>query len=88
MLTVTQTAGAHLTELLSKSPQDAIVRLVRSKGRLKIRKDYERVGDVTFAHEGKVVLSLHRSLSEELAKRTLDLRTSAESRPKLRLKTV
>lgn len=88
MLTVTADAGAHLTKLLVGSPDEAIVRIVRSNGRLKLRKDYEREGDVTFAHAGRVVLSLHPKVSDALASRTLRLRDGRDSRPRLSLKSV
>ena len=74
MMTLTQTAGARLTQLLNGSPKDAVVRIVRRSGRLKLRLDHERSGDVTFAHEGRTVLTLNQRISRELSKRTLDVR--------------
>lgn len=88
MLTLTKTAGAHLTELLAGSPQDAVARIVRQKGRLKLKRGHEQDGDVTFAHEGRVVLSINSRMSEELSLRTLDIRYRKDARPKLSLKTV
>lgn len=88
MLKLTKTAGAHLTTLLAGSPEDAIVRIVRRNGRLKLRRDYEREGDVTFSHEGRIVLSLHPKISDALATRILDLRAKQNSRPRLSLKSV
>jgi hypothetical protein len=87
MLTLTQTAGARLTELLAGSSDETIVRIVRRKGRLKLRRDLERAGDVTFAHEGRVVLSLNPKMSKELSRRTLDVRAIRNSEPRLSFKT-
>ena len=74
MMTLTQTAGARLTKLLDGSPEDSVVRIVRRSGRLKLRLDHERSGDITFAHEGRTVLTLNQQISRELSKRTLDVR--------------
>ena len=86
MLTLTQTAGARLSELLDGSPEKSVVRIVRRKGRLKLRLDHERTGDVTFAHDGRTVLTLNERISRELSLRTLDVRAK-NTGPRLSLKS-
>jgi hypothetical protein len=74
MLTVTQTAAARLSQLLGDSGIDRAVRIVRRERGLKLRKDHARPGDVTFAHQGRVVLLLDRRVAGSLSTRTLDVR--------------
>ena len=85
MLTVTETASARLGELLSDSPQDEVMRIVRPNRRARMRRDHARPDDTVFTHNGRVVLVLDGAVADSLAARTLDLR-QATTGPRLRLK--
>ena len=80
MLTLTDAAALHLTELLTtaEAPEDVAVRFVRSGQGLAMQMDNERPGDDTFAHEGRTVLLLETEVSEALTDRTLDVEDSVE----------
>ena len=86
MLTVTETASARLGELLGKSPDGEVMRIVRLNRRARMRRDRVRPHDTTFSHKGRVVLVLDGSVATALAARTLDVR-QAPSGPRLRLRT-
>ena len=86
MLTLTDAAAVHLTELLTaaEAPDDVAVRCVRSEEGLALQMDSERPGDDTFAHEGRTVLLLDSDVSEALTDRTLDVEDSVDG-PRLAL---
>lgn len=84
MLTLTTSAAARLSSLLSGASLDRAVRLVRQNERLKIRRDQARAGDTTFAHEGRVVLVLDARMAKSLQSRTLDVRETDRG-PRLRM---
>lgn len=86
MLTVTENAGARLTELLGESADDTVVRVVRRKRRLKLRRDRVRANDAQFSHDGRVVLVLDEQISKRLSSRTLHVRQTKDG-PRLSLKT-
>lgn len=85
MLTLTPPAAARLSFLLNDVSLDRAVRIVRRKQRLKLRRDYARTGDTTFAHQGRTVLVLDARMAESLTARTLDIRET-DTGPRLRLK--
>jgi Fe-S cluster assembly iron-binding protein IscA len=74
MLTVTETAGARLAEILRQEqlPDEVAVRLVFEDGRLAMQPDTERSGDTTFEHEGRRILILDQEVARSLANDTLD----------------
>lgn len=86
MLTLTDAAAVHLTELLTtaEAPEDVAVRFVRNEKGLAMQMDNERPGDDTFAHEGRTVLLLDSEVSEALTGRILDVEDSVEG-PRLAL---
>jgi hypothetical protein len=86
MLTVTETASVRLSQMLSASEAETVVRIVRQNRRMKLCRDHARPNDTTFAHNGQVVLVLDGAVSEALASRILDVRQTADG-PKLRLRT-
>lgn len=86
MLTVTETAGAHLSEMLTQvnAPEDMAVRVVIEEDGLALKLDSETDGDATFDHAGKTVLVLDGPVSELLDDKTLDVEDEGEG-PKLSL---
>jgi Fe-S cluster assembly iron-binding protein IscA len=86
MLTMTETAGAHLVDLLGEAevPEDVAIRFVIESEELTLRLDKERPGDESFSHEGKTVLLVDEEMSTMLSEKTLDIEPSDEG-PKLTL---
>lgn len=88
MLTITEAAGAHLTQLLDRAapPEGAIIRLVPgTEGGLALQFDQIHPDDTTLEHEGKTVLGLDAQMVQRLAETTLDVRVDDE-RPHLFLR--
>jgi hypothetical protein len=85
MLTVTDPAAARLQQLLKRSDDGSVVRIVRRERRLKLQKSRPRAGDTEFTHGGRVVLVLGRRASQALTSRTLGVRQT-EAGPRLSLK--
>jgi hypothetical protein len=85
MLTVTSHAASRLNRMLHDSTDDdqKVIRMIREKGRFKLRVDRVRDGDVTFRFEDKVVLTLQSQVADKIATRTLGVRTVA-GKPRLR----
>ena len=75
MLTVTETAGAHLAEMLdeAKAPGGAAARFIMGPEGLSLAMDAKRDGDEIFAHEGRTVLLVAEDVASLLADKTLDL---------------
>ena len=86
MLTMTETAGAHLVDLLGEAevPEDVAIRFVIESEELTLRLDKEKPGDESFSHAGKTVLLVDEEMSSMLAEKTLDVEPSDEG-PKLTL---
>ena len=86
MLTVTESAGAHLSTLLNEAdaPEDVAVRFILDGQNLAMALDNEQPEDKTFDHEGKTILLLDNQISELLADKTLDIQI-ADDGPQLAL---
>ncbi|MEX0885418.1 MAG: hypothetical protein WD009_03165 [Phycisphaeraceae bacterium] len=80
MLTITETAGEHLSQLLedAEAPEGAAARFVASDEGLSLHVDEPRPGDETLEHEGRTVLLLDAQIAELLADRTLDIEQTEE----------
>lgn len=80
MLTMTDAAGALLTDLLrdANAPDEAAIRLFVEEKGLSMKLDNEKPGDDSFAHDGRTVLLLDEQLSTMLSERTLDTEEAAE----------
>jgi Fe-S cluster assembly iron-binding protein IscA len=81
MFTVTEAAGAYLTQLLDKSTiaDDAAVRIVPStQGDLRLRLDTLRSDDTMFEHEGRTVLVIDTQIAQRLVESTLDVEDAEE----------
>jgi len=78
MLTVTTTACTRLTQILDGRPDHVAARIVRRKGRLKLKSSKKRPGDEVFEHEGRTVLLLDESIAAHLKNRTLDTRNTKD----------
>ena len=80
MLAITESAGAHLAQLLAENnaADDVAIRFLFIGETLTPKLDRVRPGDVTFDHEGRTVLVLDEPLSEELAGNTLDVNESQD----------
>lgn len=80
MLTVTESAGAHLTQMLEevKAPDQAAVRLVAQDQGLTLKVDTESEGDTTFSHKGKTVLIVDAQVADSLADSTLGVAETQE----------
>ena len=76
MLTVTEAAGAYLTEILAEvnAADGTAVRFVVQENKLAPYLDNSRPGDATFDHEGRTVLVLDENISQTLANSTLDVK--------------
>lgn len=86
MLTLTNSAGAHLNHLLMAKSDTAVARITQGPRRMHLLLGELRAGDQKFSHAGRVVLALDSKVAESLSKRQLDLRAS-KSGPRLRLVT-
>ena len=80
MLTMTESAGAHLAQLLSENnaSEDITIRFLLIGEQFTPKLDNVCPGDVTFEHAGKTVLVLDEPLSERLADSTLDVRETGD----------
>lgn len=80
MLTVTDTAAAHLAELLENADasEGAVVRFVPQGESLALQLGNEQSGDQTFQHGEKVVLAIEPEIAEVLADKKLELQATAE----------
>jgi Fe-S cluster assembly iron-binding protein IscA len=80
MLSMTDAAGAQLTEMLTKSnaPEGVAVRVVVKENSLALGLDNTRPGDETIDHAGKTVLLLDEQISTLLTGRTLDVEETEE----------
>ena len=85
MLTVSDAAGARLTDLLSECPDKIAARMVSKGDRIRLRRGESRPGDKAVEHQGRVVLWLAKSLVERLNDRVLDVRNTGNG-PKLGLR--
>jgi Fe-S cluster assembly iron-binding protein IscA len=72
MLTVTESASAHLADVLADAPGEAVVRFTVQERSLAPRLDTPREDDVAFVHQGRKVLVLEPALAELLDDRILD----------------
>lgn len=84
MLTVTDEARSHLSELLTKAqaPEDAAVRLVPGQQGLELTLDREQPGDTTFSKDEQKVLLVGESIASHLDEATLDIENT-DSGPRL-----
>jgi hypothetical protein len=80
MLTVTESAGAYLGQLLvdHDASEEVAVRFLLVGEQLRPMLDNIRPGDVMFEHEGKTILVLDEPLSERLTDNTLDLKEAGD----------
>ena len=80
MLTITDAAGAYLTEMLQKAnaPEGVVVRIVFGFHGLEFQPSATCPGDTTFDFGGKTVLVLDKHLSTALSAKTLDTRKMGE----------
>jgi len=89
MLTLTEAAGARLTEKLVKknAGKDVALRFIREgePQRWTLQFDKHGPADVTFLHAGRIVLVLDEKSSHLLRNRMLDMRDTEEG-PRLRLR--
>lgn len=75
MLTLTDQAGAQLSEIIEKEnlPENVAIRLVAEERGLSMRPDSARDDDATIEHNGRVVLLLDPRISDLLTENTLDV---------------
>jgi hypothetical protein len=81
MLSVTEAGRAHLADMLdgAKPPSaDSVVRIIYDKSGLSMMIDELRDGDLTFDHEGTMVLAVSEGVVEELGGKTLDVEVGEE----------
>jgi Fe-S cluster assembly iron-binding protein IscA len=78
MLTVTESACAHLAEMLDEAnaPGGAAARFVVGTEGLSLAMDAKKEGDHTFEHGDRTVLLVAPDVSELLTDKTLDLKTT------------
>ena len=75
MLTVTDGARGHLSQMLHGRPKGAAIRLLidPETGGMKAKLDNPRAGDTTIEQGGRTVLILDEDASRSLADSTLDV---------------
>lgn len=77
MLTVTDAALGHLSDVLSKSDQvegtDCFRMVVKNDETIAIAVQAPQSGDRTFEREGSTILAMPEALSEALSEKVLDL---------------
>lgn len=78
MLTLTESAGTRLTQLLSENPDDTVVRLVPAQNGLALELSAVQSGDVTVAHGERTVLAMGAEVNEALADKTLDVQETEQ----------
>ena len=79
MWTVTDTALAHLFEILQEQEAaNGALRITAEEDGFALVFDEARSGDRSFDYEGRIVLVLEAAISGVLADRTLDLKTTPE----------
>ena len=80
MLTVTESASAHLAEMLDEAnaPGGAAARFVNGPEGLSLAMDAKRDGDETFEHDGRTVLLVAQDVSELLTDKTLDMKETEQ----------
>lgn len=80
MLTVTETAGAHLAELLAEvdAPDDTAIRFVFTEAALELTLDHAYPDDVRVEYDGQMVLLLDPDAASVLDGHTVDLEQSED----------
>ncbi len=78
MLTMTESAGTCLVQLLADRPSETVVRLVPTEQGLAIQVGEVMPGDVTLAHDEQTVLAIDPQVSELLAEKTLDAQNTEQ----------
>ena len=81
MLTVTETAGAHLAQLLAEAdqPEEMAVRVEGdTTGALTLRFDQVQPDDLTVEHEERTVLVFDTEIAETLGDKTIDAKDAEE----------
>ena len=86
MFSVTNPAFGRLAQILEQEGDDAVLRFVRVKKRLRLRVGEVHPNDHTFSHAGKIVLALDDPMAKILTLRRLDV-TVTKGGPRLRLKS-
>ena len=78
MLTVTESACAHLADMLDEAnaPGGAAARFVVGTEGLSLAMDAKKEGDQTFEHGDRTVLLVAPDVSELLTDKTLDLKAT------------
>jgi len=85
MLTVTDAAAEHLSEMLeeAKAPDDTAIRFVPGKAGLEMKLDKPIPADTTFDHDGRTVLMVSQKVAERLGEQTLDVEPAPDGKGKL-----
>lgn len=86
MFSVTNPAISRLAQILEQEGEDAVVRFVRVKRRLRLRVGAVHPNDHTFSHAGRIVLALDDPMAKILTMRQLDVSVT-KGGPRLRLKS-
>ena len=85
MLLMTDSAGARLTDLLTKKADGSVARITRDRRQLHLKLGQLRAHDQKFTHDGRVVLVLDAEIAESLSLRQLDVHDTTTG-PRLHLK--
>jgi hypothetical protein len=80
MFTVTRPARAYLAAGLdsANAPEGITMRLILHGESLDARGDHVRAGDVTFEHDGQIVLAIDAETVEVLEDYTLEMRETPD----------
>ncbi len=78
MLTITENAAEHLSQILVNAPDESVIRFVPEANGLSVRVGQVLPGDTTFDHGEQTVLALDASTNEALANKSLDVRKTEQ----------
>lgn len=86
MLTVTEDAKTHLSEIITENnvPEGVAIRLVAGAQGIGLSPDEPKDADDTWEHGGKTVLCVEPTLNQQLAGRTLSVEKTGEG-PRLNI---
>ncbi len=78
MLSMTESAGQHLTDLLENDPEQTVLRFVAAEQGLAIEKGQVQPNDITLQHGERTVLAMDAAINTALTDKTLDVQTTEQ----------
>lgn len=84
MLNLTDSASAHISEMLAEAPDEMAVRIVPQEQGLALQLDNPREEDEKFTHDGQTILVIDKQMADLLQDKQLDVQSTEEG-PQLTL---